>query len=196
MRGKRHRISVIVSTHRIIPARAGQTRGFGCLFFSRSDHPRACGANMDLTIANAYRPGSSPRVRGKRLHVLVVVGVGRIIPARAGQTGAVGRVRRSCPDHPRACGANVSLTPSFDGWAGSSPRVRGKLDDCLIAHLGGRIIPARAGQTWIALLVMGVSPDHPRACGANGVCGSPLVGSVGSSPRVRGKPLSWCPCWR
>ena len=73
---------------------------------------------------------------------------------------------------------------------GSSPRVRGKRETALDKALTLRIIPARAGQTSPRCSALRAGPDHPRACGAN-MCGSlPLRGPAGSSPRVRGKPIS------
>ena len=71
---------------RIIPARAGQTRFLKPDTVMMSDHPRACGANLELATSADVNAGSSPRVRGK-------LSIGRrsrpsrrIIPARAGQT--------------------------------------------------------------------------------------------------------------
>ena len=90
---------------------------------------------------------------------------------------------------------------------GSSPRVRGKRVIPFGFCGGGRIIPARAGQTNPRRPVHGQNPDHPRACGANSpspnqeggaldhprACGANFHnvlrrnGTPGSSPRVRGK---------
>ena len=91
----------------------------------------------------------------------------RIIPARAGQTGKMALYSAMQTDHPRACGANKSVMPSFLGIVGSSPRVRGKHHQPAGVHARRRIIPARAGQTWWATRLYVVTPDHPRACGAN-----------------------------
>ena len=72
----------------------------------------------------------------------------RIIPARAGQTAAHDTMQSASTDHPRACGANFGDNKA--GWAraGSSPRVRGKLQRVRRHRHSARIIPARAGQTW------------------------------------------------
>ena len=71
---------------RIIPARAGQTPINPAYSSTSSDHPRACGANKFGTVMSSPRLGSSPRVRGKLVHVDTPVSAERIIPARAGQT--------------------------------------------------------------------------------------------------------------
>ena len=52
-----------------------------------------------------------------------------------------------------------------------------------------RIIPAHAGQTRIRQCSTRTDPDHPRACGANNDFLVQLGAMVGSSPRMRGKPM-------
>ena len=86
-------------------------------------------------------------MRGKLPVLLVDDAAARIIPARAGQTGAFCPVRRVDADHPRACGANRVAPAQVAGDAGSSPRVRGKRVPAVEPVAGNRIIPARAGQT-------------------------------------------------
>ena len=131
--------------------------------------------------------GSSPRVRGKRRVGGSLQILGRIIPARAGQT------RTSClraqwpTDHPRACGANFLPTVLIQNKSGSSPRVRGKRTRVRRQDQGRRIIPARAGQTPRPIGRRTWYQDHPRACGANEGCRQGGVRLLGSSPRVRGK---------
>ena len=91
----------------------------------------------------------------------------RIIPARAGQTSRRSRPARTCPDHPRACGANAVTIGVDVSDTGSSPRVRGKLVVSSSAVGEARIIPARAGQTRPFVFSPNSVTDHPRACGAN-----------------------------
>ena len=91
------------------------------------------------------------------------------------------------PDHPRACGANVSGLMETWCRVGSSPRVRGKQIYKLGVFTCSRIIPARAGQTSSRDPPPGFRPEHPRACGANGVAPNTDHMPIGSSPRVRGK---------
>ena len=112
----------------------------------------------------------------------------RIIPARAGQTSACDSSASSCPDHPRACGANQVPDRGLGAGCGSSPRVRGKPARKFCSTLHLRIIPARAGQTGRFCRRLALVSDHPRACGAN-MGGNPEAeAQFGSSPRVRGKP--------
>ncbi len=167
VRGKPFRARFLQGDGRIIPARAGQTRCTSPLVMDWTDHPRACGANLILSPPLRGPTGSSPRVRGKPCWCCNAGGAIRIIPARAGQTH---------------CFAIWSASVS-----GSSPRVRGKHARVDVAFAAVRIIPARAGQTSMPGPPMGPSPDHPRACGANGRLGYKVTRITGSSPRVRGK---------
>ena len=173
---------------RIIPARAGQTWPCTRARTSRPDHPRACGANPAVMVMEVSPSGSSPRVRGKPFRTIPGRAGVRIIPARAGQTLRRGQWHRHDADHPRACGANLVPFSLRLWWFGSSPRVRGKLDDVRLDDAANRIIPARAGQTQRQQDRRARRPDHPRACGAN-VQGTVILRNpTGSSPRVRGKP--------
>ena len=143
---------------RIIPARAGQTPPNSPFRRFHPDHPRACGANGMVAVANRQIRGSSPRVRGK-----------------------------SASDHPRACGANLRTGCGAAAVRGSSPRVRGKRGRRLRRRPDRRIIPARAGQTAAGARGRAGWPDHPRACGANKTISKNEGITDGSSPRVRGK---------
>ena len=73
--------------------------------------------------------------------------------------------------------------------SGSSPRMRGKRSRSVSGLFRCRIIPAHAGQTPAMPHRAGSSPDHPRACGANMVTLFAETTVIGSSPRMRGKPL-------
>ena len=113
VRGKLERQQLADGTERIIPARAGQTWTRVRYGIRTPDHPRACGANVDVSFAVIWCAGSSPRVRGKRRARLRRPYWGRIIPARAGQTTCQNLPKAGRSDHPRACGANVDQTI---GW--------------------------------------------------------------------------------
>ena len=163
-----------------------------------SDHPRACGANEVLEPCVARKYGSSPRMRGKLGKSINIIRGDRIIPAHAGQTISASGSRRPAADHPRACGANLTLLTIWTAVFGSSPRMRGKLKDASKQANMVRIIPAHAGQTRYHVGYGSLHSDHPRACGANSSVSLPIAYSVGSSPRMRGKRLGelaycgWC----
>ena len=153
-------------------------------------HPRACGENSSDFSSSSFFSGSSPRVRGKPTCVGKMFGCARLIPARAGKTGA----SRSCPlpsrAHPRACGENTVRETGSVLRRGSSPRVRGKPGPCSDPPTPARLIPARAGKTSTPTSKAYPRRAHPRACGENNHQTLPDPPHWGSSPRVRGKPLS------
>ena len=187
MRGKHRTDETSAIGNRIIPAHAGQTRRYRRNAARSPDHPRACGANSAVGNSVNRTDGSSPRMRGKPTSDRIALPTCRIIPAHAGQTTRNGTRRRIPPDHPRACGANALRPCRLHARYGSSPRMRGKLDDLrdMLSRL--RIIPAHAGQTPPDYASYTVGPDHPRACGANRYAPKYEALIRGSSPRMRGK---------
>ncbi len=146
MRGKRYQRPPPPRQRRIIPAHAGQTPPSTTRDICRPDHPRACGANAARLAPVVFHPdhpracganaavrrsfmipsGSSPRMRGKHRIIVGAKMEPRIIPAHAGQTIVPRHPRTMCPDHPRACGANLESNASSCCATGSSPRMRGK----------------------------------------------------------------------
>ena len=187
MRGKHECSPSRHLQRRIIPAHAGQTEGRALADSWNADHPRACGANGEGADAGSELVGSSPRMRGKPGVAWQARELTRIIPAHAGQTDAGAGWAHGSPDHPRACGANVLSICRQTGKTGSSPRMRGKREGVPLADDRLRIIPAHAGQTPQHSLAHAVTPDHPRACGANSSEFHLTLPPSGSSPRMRGK---------
>ena len=147
MRGKHGVRSGTNAGVRIIPAHAGQTTGGSTNYAPASDHPRACGANINPDIGGVMNRGSSPRMRGKLVMARRRTPRRRIIPAHAGQTFRSSYKSIRQPDHPRACGANWKWSRMRFSASGSSPRMRGKRLCRSCARRSGRIIPAHAGQT-------------------------------------------------
>ena len=176
---------------RLIPARAGKTRTASAERLDRGAHPRACGENRTACAPSRTTCGSSPRVRGKRDARMRACHRCGLIPARAGKTStwcsSIARPRA----HPRACGENGKLTAQLHEGSGSSPRVRGKLDATggVTSFFG--LIPARAGKTPRPQWLSGRPRAHPRACGENSRTSAPRSDCSGSSPRVRGKLISF-----
>ena len=113
-----------------------------------------------------------------------------LIPAHAGKTegGQVNRVLGEA--HPRACGENDWTDLDTNGAAGSSPRMRGKPGLVTFNKGIGGLIPAHAGKTYGKVFNTVPQRAHPRACGENSTANSELGGWNGSSPRMRGKPLT------
>ena len=86
-------------------------------------------------------------MRGSRRKVIHVKYVFGIIPAYAGLTEAREIEGIAVWDHPRVCGAHTLLFSDIPSRPGSSPRMRGSLDDGYKAGRASGIIPAYAGLT-------------------------------------------------
>ena len=189
MRGRLQVSPVIAALEGLIPAGAGQTRYGSWPPAFRWAHPHRCGADALMAVIIDTNDGSSPQVRG-RLRASRRDFLRRgLIPAGTGQTrGAPGGGARPWA-HPRRCGADNRLPRGLFAHYGSSPRVRGRRSLRLLDRRRERLIPAGAGQTR-RYPACAVRPGaHPRGCGADGLQEYNIVGDLGSSPRVRGRPL-------
>ena len=189
MRGKPLRSPMRLMQFRIIPAHAGQTRQVCGAREETVDHPRTCGANQTMRLLNWKKSGSSPHMRGKLADRVLLRGLDRIIPAHAGQTVVPSSPLNLATDHPRTCGANISVFGTSSSNAGSSPHMRGKRPCRRALEIVGRIIPAHAGQTRTHTHWWCPIQDHPRTCGANYLWRSEWQLYPGSSPHMRGKPI-------
>ena len=138
---------IICSSLGLIPARAGSTSS--CSFCSRSAwaHPRPCGEHIPTRSASTSPWGSSPPVRGALVgHYMSLAFLG-LIPARAGSTSLFSTSGAPRWAHPRPCGEHQQKGCYLLSGAGSSPPVRGALNN-YSPHRGLRgLIPARAGST-------------------------------------------------
>ena len=190
VRGKQAHVRLRRRPARLIPARAGKTRGWpgGCS--PTPAHPRACGENGRRPPGPLRPAGSSPRVRGKPFPYGKYPRLIRLIPARAGKTNSR-RTRPTAPGaHPRACGENSDCSSDAFAVDGSSPRVRGKPRSTGRRNRPQRLIPARAGKTGGSVCRSASQAAHPRACGENTRVVFLIRRGLGSSPRVRGKQRS------
>ena len=107
-------------------------------------------------------------MRGKlAIQIFSVVTPG-ITPAHAGKTILKIAECGHGEDHPRACGENFFAD----------------ILKCGIVW----ITPAHAGKTPIMMLMLDNAMDHPRACGENSLLDKNSALSIGSPPRMRGKP--------
>ena len=91
---------------RLIPAWAGKTLVVRLSRVVVAAHPRVGGENAKRTPIGESPLGSSPRGRGKRCECGCALGCGRLIPAWAGKTSAVGGSLGLASAHPRVGGEN------------------------------------------------------------------------------------------
>ena len=89
---------------RIIPARAGFTRGRCYPSRSRRDHPRSRGVYTEEEMPSHWHRGSSPLARGLPGITQPTHCSEGIIPARAGFTGQSSGGHNTLGDHPRSRG--------------------------------------------------------------------------------------------
>ena len=187
VRGKPFTSSSFTIAARLIPACAGKTAATRRRKTPRRAHPRVCGENGGRTGGLSAVPGSSPRVRGKRIfRVGVVAGIG-LIPACAGKTVRMMSIASRAPAHPRVCGENRTNRSDMKRGRGSSPRVRGKQPQISVQDPHTGLIPACAGKTNILVILLADPTAHPRVCGENQRYAVAFDWIAGSSPRVRGK---------
>ena len=188
VRGKRGPRSSPRRQRGLIPACAGKTgRNNESRCVTRA-HPRVCGENVAPIFPMRSSMGSSPRVRGKLGCGLVMVWYCGLIPACAGKTYSPDRLSRYLEAHPRVCGENSVRAGCMLHRRGSSPRVRGKPGRYSRGQADHGLIPACAGKTRLAATGRPRFRAHPRVCGENLNHTAHDKISVGSSPRVRGKP--------
>ncbi len=130
--------------------------------------------------------GSSPRVRGTPPNKKTVICRGRFIPACAGNTVDHPHPSTWGAVHPRVCGEHTTNLSPEQQAIGSSPRVRGTLDDMGLFACKSRFIPACAGNTGTMQASGKQSSVHPRVCGEHDDGAETVNSKNGSSPRVRG----------
>ena len=127
VRGARRDMDPVQPAAGIIPACAGSTTGSPGRAHSRRDHPRMCGEHTKELAIGECTVGSSPHVRGARLTLSTQPPATGIIPACAGSTPLLARIRPI--------------------QQGSSPHMRGAPVYVSWASSSSGIIPACAGST-------------------------------------------------
>ena len=132
-------------------------------------------------------PGSPPRVRGKVRHPQYTTSRGGITPACAGKSLSTRWTSLPYRDHPRVCGEKSYTVAFVILYAGSPPRVRGKVMAFSSSDSAFRITPACAGKRIQNEAEPRKWTDHPRVCGEKMFSISGDVKYPGSPPRVRGK---------
>ena len=150
------------------------------------DHPRSRGVYEKLDINKLSASGSSPLARGLLLSQVQLKPATGIIPARAGFTPKEGISRHADGDHPRSRGVYLVSRLRVIHGLGSSSLARGLLDGVTEVHHTVRIIPARAGFTWLSPSVPQQALDHPRSRGVYVPWWIHLRRPSGSSPLARG----------
>ena len=134
-----------------------------------------------------YARGLSPRGRGKPSAACSSSAHARSIPAWAGETHRNRNASSSARVYPRVGGGNDFMMQRYGTLSGLSPRGRGKQPKICQAFLGGRSIPAWAGETYEWTDTMNAASVYPRVGGGNISRISTTAVARGLSPRGRGK---------
>ena len=172
----------------IIPAHAGFTPLPPTTSTTTRDHPRTRGVSPQGDGDGVGAGGSSPHTRGLRALEHQEGGHERIIPAHAGFTLRVRRVRGRREDHPRTRGVYFRRALPVSASAGSSPHTRGLRHQPAARHRHRGIIPAHAGFTATSSPTRVRRGDHPRTRGVYEKLLSGDNAALGSSPHTRGLP--------
>ncbi len=170
----------------LIPAYAGRTAHSHQCGPGIRAHPRLRGADCLPSPAHAALSGSSPLTRGGLVTVTSEAGTYGLIPAYAGRTVTRVTPPRGPTAHPRLRGADFKPENEEEWHEGSSPLTRGGLHLLCGSELGLRLIPAYAGRTICAHMMLCVIWAHPRLRGADAQQEIEIVLREGSSPLTRG----------
>ncbi len=171
---------------RFIPACAGNRSGGAYPTEKGTVHPRVCGEQLGRRGSQKPKRGSSPRVRGTGAGAPILPKRARFIPACAGNSSAGVAARNRSAVHPRVCGEQPASGGVVVLFIGSSPRVRGTDHDEEDVLIGGRFIPACAGNSRPMHRPCPGTSVHPRVCGEQEAGKASSGTATGSSPRVRG----------
>ena len=181
-------VGIAEGDERFIPARAGNTSADPGRMVGRPVHPRSRGEHLHSPEPLIPIHGSSPLARGTPRRLRRYPTRTRFIPARAGNTARAVSGRLTGPVHPRSRGEHVVDDKDRATSYGSSPLARGTPGNRRRQHLNQRFIPARAGNTIVALRLNLVIPVHPRSRGEHASSFVRHRSCTGSSPLARGTP--------
>ena len=150
----------------IIPAHAGNTCRPVLTRERTRDHPRTCGEHFIIGARGLGKTGSSPHMRGTLDSNNGSVSQYGIIPAHAGNTSSRAKHIAGNRDHPRTCGEHSVRGVKVLMEKGSSPHMRGTLNQ-----------ETQDANTQL---------DHPRTCGEHSEGDADGNTIRGSSPHMRG----------
>ena len=152
-RGTRLHIERHALGHGLIPARAGNTPlcvRWACPSWA---HPRSRGEHTSAAAGSSPVRGSSPLARGTLLTIFDGLKAVGLIPARAGNTMGLTSSSYAARAHPRSRGEHPRITPRAAASGGSSPLARGTQSHSRCGERRPGLIPARAGNTAILIVL-------------------------------------------
>ena len=186
VRGNRTKAGQLHLHWRSIPACAGEPPRSSTASNIQQVYPRVCGGTTKIFDGKQHPAGLSPRVRGNRFVVAVMLRVVGSIPACAGEPLAFQLMVPPISVYPRVCGGTRQLRLLGYTKQGLSPRVRGNRLERWEAPASDGSIPACAGEPKRKETRDGNARVYPRVCGGTKPGSSVPPSITGLSPRVRG----------
>ena len=187
-RGTLDRYSCFRDFNRFIPAYAGNARPRAICRRRQAVHPRIRGERPKLPTIMKQATGSSPHTRGTRPDGCCTGGLGRFIPAYAGNARERSSDARPETVHPRIRGERDCAGPAIPMRIGSSPHTRGTPRLRHRPDVPQRFIPAYAGNAQARAGLDRLLPVHPRIRGEREFLQHHQATGEGSSPHTRGTP--------
>ena len=149
----------------LIPARAGNTPSYRVNRLSPWAHPRSRGEHEVEVTCTSELAGSSPLARGTHQLQPIHHAPNGLIPARAGNTGALSADQTGNGAHPRSRGEHFAAQIDSNAQEGSSPLARGTRNNTMKKMTVDGLIPARAGNTLESRARGAPVRAHPRSRG-------------------------------
>ncbi len=135
-------------------------------FYSQSTHPH--GVRLLISVRDKMsRPdfGSSPRVWGTFSGFILFLFIFRFIPTCVGNMKLSSLRVQGPPVHPHVCGEHIFLVVFICNCIGSSPRVWGTYNACILIFPRCRFIPTCVGNIILSVMFLLVLSVHPHVCG-------------------------------
>ena len=149
-------------------------------------HPHGCGERKKSSWCLFAVSGSSPRVWGTLLNVVVMFQAARFIPTGVGNAHPTRRLPFGPSVHPHGCGERLRERVRITSWTGSSPRVWGTHPLPGFVFRIERFIPTGVGNASPQEGRRPERPVHPHGCGERRIALWKNWYVTGSSPRVWG----------
>ena len=186
LRGSRRANQSVLAGRGPIPAPAGEPCPSRPTRSSWRAYPRTCGGASDLFPLKPGIPGLSPHLRGSPITPRPCPPAGGPIPAPAGEPQQDVRQQPRQGAYPRTCGGAVKRWVDPASIGGLSPHLRGSLLEDIGRRVGGRPIPAPAGEPRNRDGPRGYQWAYPRTCGGACAAVSRDARKKGLSPHLRG----------
>ena len=148
--------------------------------------PRVCGDYYTKEVFLVCQIDTTPRMRGLRDALMIVIPPLRYNPAYAGTTRTNGRRTYTLAIQPRVCGDYNGISSSASARTDTTPRMRGLLKPKDGEKPVERYNPAYAGTTPGMEQRIQRAAIQPRVCGDYTFVSSGDRVTIDTTPRMRG----------